>query len=134
MFRVLISLVTLSLCVSDQSKYAVTQTPKDIITAPVKDIQIDCRHSNSDFDMIQWYKQTIGLTDLTLIAYARFTSLDVENTFKTLYEVSGSGSSRSSLHVLNVNTTTDSAVYFCTASSHSERKNSTTLTKTLCSL
>lgn len=77
--------------------------------------------------MILWYRSTIGHTDMALVGYTRFTSVAVEDKFKNLYNVSETGLSPSSLHVLKPS---DSAVYFCAASRLSERKNSTTLTKT----
>ncbi|CAL9686838.1 unnamed protein product [Knipowitschia caucasica] len=125
MITILFSLATLPLCFSDQSKYAVIQGPKDIITAPDKEQVLDCSHLNPDFEMILWYRRSIGHTALTLVAFARYSNLFVEDTFEKWYKVSGSGTSRLSLHVVNVTTASNmSAVYFCAAKSHSEEKNS----------
>lgn len=116
---------------TDPSKYEVHQSPRDIIVKdPVDEVQIDCKHSNPDFDMILWYRNTPGHTDMALIGHARFSNLNVEDKFKDKYKVSGSGSSQSPLHVLKPKATTDSAVFFCAASRHSERRKSTTSTKT----
>lgn len=77
---------------------------------------MNCSHSNTNFNMMQWYKQSAGKNDMALIGYARFSSTVVEDQFKDTYNVSGDGSSLSSLHIPKLSPSEDSAVYFCAAS------------------
>uniref|UniRef100_A0A3Q1BRF1 Immunoglobulin V-set domain-containing protein n=1 Tax=Amphiprion ocellaris TaxID=80972 RepID=A0A3Q1BRF1_AMPOC len=77
------------------SKNRVDQYPTALIKTPGGEIQIKCNHSNSDFNMIQWYKQSPGKTDMVLLGYARFSSPVVEDEFRGIYD------------------SVDNAVYFC---------------------
>uniref|UniRef100_A0A3P8SAW3 Immunoglobulin V-set domain-containing protein n=1 Tax=Amphiprion percula TaxID=161767 RepID=A0A3P8SAW3_AMPPE len=107
----------ISFCFSAQiSKNRVDQYPTALIKTPGGEIQIKCNHSNSDFNMIQWYKQSPGKTDMVLLGYARFSSPVVEDEFRGIYDVTGSGSSLSSFRILKLRQSVDNAVYFCAAS------------------
>uniref|UniRef100_A0A3B4Z4Q7 Immunoglobulin V-set domain-containing protein n=1 Tax=Stegastes partitus TaxID=144197 RepID=A0A3B4Z4Q7_9TELE len=94
----------------------VDQTPTALIKALGEEIQIQCNHSNSDFDMIQWYKQSPGKNDMVLLGHVRFNSPAVEDAFKNIYNVTGSGSSLSTFHIPKLRQSVDDAVYFCAAS------------------
>lgn len=98
------------------SENGVHQTPTALIKHPGEEVLINCSHSNTNFDMIQWYKQSAGKNDMALIAYARFSSLVVEDQFKGTYNVSGHGSSLACLHIPQLSGSEESAVYFCAAS------------------
>lgn len=76
---------------------------------------MNCSHSNTNFDMIQWYKQSAEKNDMALVGFARFSSLNVEDQFKTTHNVTGHGSSLSGL-LIPKSRLEDSAVYFCAAS------------------
>lgn len=80
--------------------------------------------------MIQWYKQSAGKNDMDLVGYARFSSTVVEDRFKDDYNVSGHGSSASSLHILKLSRSELRAVYFCAASRAQCSVNPVTSTKT----
>ncbi|KAG8006696.1 hypothetical protein GBF38_022661 [Nibea albiflora] len=84
--------------------------------APGKEVLIKCNHSNSEFRMIQWYKQPARSSEMTLIGYARYDSVTVEDPFKETYNVTGDGRSLSSLHTRAASGAEDSVVYFCAAS------------------
>uniref|UniRef100_A0A3B5Q784 Ig-like domain-containing protein n=1 Tax=Xiphophorus maculatus TaxID=8083 RepID=A0A3B5Q784_XIPMA len=101
---------------ADQSKNSVDQIPAALIKEPGESVQINCNHSNTNFYMIQWYKQPPGKTDMTLLGYARYSTQTVEDQFQNLYNVTGSGQSLSSLVIPKLRQSEDSAVYFCAAS------------------
>ncbi|KAI3367078.1 hypothetical protein L3Q82_008114 [Scortum barcoo] len=47
-----------------------------LIKHPGEEALINCSHSNTNFDMIQWYKQSPGKNDMALIGYVHnFTSV-----------------------------------------------------------
>ncbi|KAI3367356.1 hypothetical protein L3Q82_026163 [Scortum barcoo] len=116
MIRLLIHLAALPLCLTEVSKNSAHQTPARLIKHPGEEALINCSHSNTDFDMIQWYKQSPGKNDMTLIGYVRYTSIVVEDKFKDAYNVTGDGSSLSGLQMLKLSRSEHSAVYFCAAS------------------
>uniref|UniRef100_A0A3Q3X2K2 Ig-like domain-containing protein n=1 Tax=Mola mola TaxID=94237 RepID=A0A3Q3X2K2_MOLML len=94
----------------------VHQDPPAMIKNPTEEVQMTCNHSSTDFNMIQWYKQSAGGNDMTLLGYARYSSTVVESQFVDSFKVSGDGSSLSRLHI-GESRSEDSAVYFCAASS-----------------
>ncbi|KAI3367129.1 hypothetical protein L3Q82_008184 [Scortum barcoo] len=75
------------------SKNSAHQTPARLIKHPGEEALINCSHSNTDFDMIQWYKQSPGKNDMALIGYVRFIFIVVEDKFKDAYNVTGSSPS-----------------------------------------
>lgn len=91
------------------------QTPSELIRDPNQEVLMKCSHSNSNFDMIQWYKESAGENKMLLVGYARFSSVVVEDQFKDSFKVSGDGGSLSSLQIEKCRSE-DSAVYFCAAS------------------
>lgn len=94
------------------SSKTVHQSPAQMFKVVGKQVLINCNHSNSDFYMIQWYKQSTRRNEMTLIGFARYDSQAVEGPFQALYNVSGDGRSASSLHFL----AHGSAIYFSAAS------------------
>ena len=95
-----------------------------------EEILINCSHSNTNFDMIQWYKQSDGKSDMALVGYVRYSSPAVEDKFKETHNVSGDGRSLSSLHIPKLSRSEDRAVYFCAASEAQCCTNPPSLTKT----
>ncbi|XP_047201621.1 uncharacterized protein LOC124855671 [Girardinichthys multiradiatus] len=117
MFKLCIHLVALHFCLTDNaSKNNVHQTPAVVIKRPEESVQINCKHSNTNFNMIQWYKQPSGKTDMSLLGYTRFTNSVVEDPFKSLYNVTGNGQSQTSLLISKLRQSDYSGVYFCAAS------------------
>uniref|UniRef100_A0A3Q3FVQ1 Ig-like domain-containing protein n=1 Tax=Labrus bergylta TaxID=56723 RepID=A0A3Q3FVQ1_9LABR len=114
---------------SELSKSHVDQKPAALVIHPGEKVQLTCNHSNSNFDMIQWYKQSKGKHDMALLGYVRYSSATVEDQFKGLYNVSGDGKNQSSLILLKLSGS-ESAVYFCAASEAQCCTNSPSLTKT----
>lgn len=100
---------------AELSKNSVLQTPRALIKYAEEEILMNCSHSNTNFEMIQWYKQTAGGNDMALVGYARFSSSVVEDQFKNRFNVNGDGRSLSSLHIAK-SRSEDSAAYFCAAS------------------
>lgn len=101
---------------AEPSKNSVAQSPGALIKHPGEEVRIDCNHSNTDFDMIQWYKQSAGESDMLLVGYVRFNFPVLEAPFKDSYNVSGNGGSRACLHIPKPGVPEDGAVYFCAAS------------------
>lgn len=128
---VLLQLVALWLCVAELSSTSVHQDPPAMFRYSGENILINCSHSNSDFKMIQWYKQSLRSSEITLIGYAQYKTVAVEAPFKELYNVSGDGRSLSSLHTLTVSGAEGCVMYFCAASDARCCINPTSLTKTL---
>lgn len=116
---------------AELSKNSVQQTPTALIKHHGDEVQINCSHSNTNFEMIQWYKQSAGENDMALIGYVRFSSATVENQFKETYNVAGDGKSLAHLHIPKLSRSEDSAVYFCAASKAQCYKNPQSSTKTL---
>ncbi|MEQ2241593.1 hypothetical protein ILYODFUR_026926 [Ilyodon furcidens] len=116
MIKLFIPLVALHLCSTEASKNSVHQTPAVVIKGPGESVHLKCNHSNTNFDMIQWYKQPPGKTDMSLLGYTRFTDSVVEDPFKSLYNVTGNGQSQTSLLISKLRQSEDSGVYFCAAS------------------
>ena len=119
-----------SLFFAELSKNSVHQTPAAIIKDLGVEILINCSHSNTNFDMIQWYKQSAGKSDMALVGFARYSSPAVEDKFKETHNVSGDGRSLSSLHIPKLSRSEDRAVYFCAASEAQCCTNPPSLTKT----
>lgn len=101
---------------AEVSKNSAHQTPTALIKHHGEEALMNCSHSNTNFNMIQWYKQSPGKNDMALIGYARFSSTAVEDQFKDTYNVTGDGSSLSRLHIPKLGRSENSAVYFCAAS------------------
>ena len=95
-----------------------------------EEILINCSHSNTNFEIIQWYKQSAGKSDMALVGYVRYSSPAVEDKFKETHNVSGDGRSLSSLHIPKLSRSEDRAVYFCAASEAQCCTNPLSLTKT----
>ena len=87
-----------------------------------------CNHSNTNFNMMQWYKQSSGKKDMALIGYVLVTS-EIEDQFKDFCEITGNGGSLSSLKIAK-SRSEDSAVYFCGASRAQWYRNPPSYTKT----
>lgn len=100
---------------ADLSKNNIQQSPSDLIKDPNQEVLMNCSHSDSNFNMIQWYKKPAGENNMHLVGYARFSSVVVEDQFKDSFKVSGDGRSLSSLQIEKCGSE-DSAVYFCAAS------------------
>ncbi|KAA8581846.1 hypothetical protein FQN60_008586 [Etheostoma spectabile] len=116
MIRLLVHLAALPFCLTELPQNSVHQTPTALIKHAGEVVVMNCSHSNTNFDMIQWYKQSAGKNDMVLVGYVRFTSLVVEDQFKDTYSVSGNGGSLAGLHIPTLRGSEDSAVYFCAAS------------------
>lgn len=114
-------------CLSETSR--VNQSTSALIKPQNEEIQLSCSHSDTNFDMILWYKQSAGKHDMVLLGYVRFTSPVVEDQFTEKLVVSGDGSKQSSLKIKK-SQPEDSAVYFCAASRAQCSTKPTTSTKT----
>uniref|UniRef100_A0A3Q1IGY0 Ig-like domain-containing protein n=1 Tax=Anabas testudineus TaxID=64144 RepID=A0A3Q1IGY0_ANATE len=113
------------------STQSVHQDPPDMFKDAGENVMINCNHSNSNFYMMQWYKQSTGSSEMILLGYVRYDSPAVEKPFQDLYKVSGDGRSQSSLHFQTASGTEASVVYFCAASDARCCRNPVSSTKTL---
>lgn len=116
---------------AELSKNYVHQTPADTMKNLHEGVLMTCNHYNSNFNMIQWYKQSAGRRDMVRVGSVRFSSPEVEDAFKDIYEVKGNGGSQSSLHILKLNGSEDRAVYFCAASDAQWRTEPSSFNKNL---
>ena len=80
---------------------------------------IDCSYSNTNFNLILWYKQTSD-RKVTLLGYLTGSSPSPESAFKNKTVLKGDANKQQgTLEVLNL-ARDDVAVYFCAASPHSD--------------
>uniref|UniRef100_A0A8C5DJC9 Ig-like domain-containing protein n=1 Tax=Gouania willdenowi TaxID=441366 RepID=A0A8C5DJC9_GOUWI len=101
---------------TEVSAVQVHQAPAALLKPPREEVQITCNHSNPDFYMIQWYKQSFHKRTMALVGYVRYSLTAVEESFKSIYNVSGDGRSLSSLQIADSKEFADHAVYFCAVS------------------
>uniref|UniRef100_A0A8B9GX13 Ig-like domain-containing protein n=1 Tax=Astyanax mexicanus TaxID=7994 RepID=A0A8B9GX13_ASTMX len=93
----------------------VTQTPLHLIRNHDVSVTIECSHTVSGYNQINWYKQTNG-EGLALIGYLYATGTpQIEKDFQNKTGMSGNGGSRVVLTIKDLSAS-DSAVYFCAAS------------------
>lgn len=130
-FKYLLQLYVYTVFFAGLSPNEVHQSPGAMIVVPGETIEINCNHSNSNFYMIQWYKQSVRSTPMTLIGFARYDSVHVEDRLIAFYNVSGDGRSLSSLYVVTLSGAKDSVMYYCAASDARCCINLQRLTKTL---
>uniref|UniRef100_A0A671XFH8 Ig-like domain-containing protein n=1 Tax=Sparus aurata TaxID=8175 RepID=A0A671XFH8_SPAAU len=90
------------------SKNSVQQTPTALIKHAGEEVQMSCNHSNTDFDMIQWYKQSAGRKDMALVGHVYVTSTKVEDQFKDFVKSLVTGEPG------------DKGLYLCAVSKHSD--------------
>ncbi|KAL3968532.1 ETS domain-containing transcription factor ERF [Sarotherodon galilaeus] len=102
------------------STYTVQQTPPSIIKKVGQSVssEIHCSHSVSIFDRILWYKQDEHRA-LKFLGYLNGEYPYPENDVKGKISFNGNARKHSNLTISNVSVT-DSAVYFCAASTGSE--------------
>lgn len=94
----------------------VHQQPEDLLCrAGDEKVEISCSHTIKSYDTILWYQQTEVDTAMKLIGYVSYTSIkSIEAPWKNVFNVSGNGEEKASLHFSFINTSL-SAVYFCAA-------------------
>lgn len=116
-----------------QQNYEIHQSPSNLMTFPGENTELHCKHSVSLFYTILWYQQSLNDISMKLIGYVYYRQVNVENSFKSHFNVSGDGQKQSTLHLVKVRAAEHSAVYYCAASRaqcskspHSATKTSTT--------
>ncbi|XP_061098611.1 M1-specific T cell receptor beta chain-like [Conger conger] len=96
------------------------QSPS-LIARPGENTEIKCRHSESDYHNMYWYRQAVDGQVLVLIGFGHSREKPTyEAQFKARFQFTREAVQRSSLHISAL-TVEDTAVYFCAASSHSAR-------------
>ena len=100
------------------SNSQVHQAPRDLLTQPGDDVQLNCSHKIPSYDTILWYQQLKGDPALKLIGYVSFTYPALEMSGQN-FNVTGDGRNVAFLHLVKLKPV-DSAVYFCAASSLSQ--------------
>lgn len=104
----------------DLNSKNVSQTPREIIKVTGESVtsEIRCSHRIPNHDLTLWYKQDKhGAMKLLGLLNLNFPS--IEEDVKDKISLSGDGRSDSSLSISDL-TQSDSAVYFCAASLHSD--------------
>lgn len=97
----------------------VDQTPSSIFWSPERPAEITCRHQITNYDTLLWYQRSQTDTELKLIGYMYFAQRTVEQPFEKHFNVSGHGKTDSTLHLIQLRKSEDSAVYYCAAYYHS---------------
>uniref|UniRef100_A0A3B3D3N9 Immunoglobulin V-set domain-containing protein n=1 Tax=Oryzias melastigma TaxID=30732 RepID=A0A3B3D3N9_ORYME len=97
---------------------AVTFDPTfPIITQRKKSVEMKCRHDDSNLDVMLWYQQTRS-GGMNLIGYGYTGSEpNLEKEFQSQFKMTREDVVRGGLTLLSA-TESDSAVYFCAASTH----------------
>ncbi|KAA0711390.1 hypothetical protein E1301_Tti006319 [Triplophysa tibetana] len=97
----------------------VDQSPSDIFWSPGSSAEVTCRHQISNYDTILWYQRSQKDTELKLIGYMYLQQGTLEGTFKNHFNVSGHGKTHSTLYLIQLRQSEDSAMYYCAAYYHS---------------
>lgn len=96
----------------------VDQTPA-IVWSPESPAEITCHHQITSYDTLQWYQRSQTDTELKLIGYVYYEQITIEKPFEKHFNVSGHGKTHSTLHLIQLRKSEDSAVYYCAAYYHS---------------
>ena len=96
------------------SNSQVHQAPRDLLTQPGDDVQLNCSHKIPSYDTILWYQQLKGDPALKLIGYVFYKNPTLEMSGQN-FNLTGNGENDAFFHVDKLKPV-DSAVYFCAAS------------------
>lgn len=107
----------------------VQQAPSSILGRSHGSATISCNHSVTSYNVILWYQQPNGDSELKLIGYLLYTNPTLEDSFKQHFNLTGDGSVKSQLLILKLRQTEDSGVYYCAASRHSDSMSLSSLQK-----
>lgn len=112
----------------------VAQTPPDMIKFTGESVtsEINCSHRITGYDRTFWYKQDKHGA-MKLLGFLNLHFPSIEEDVKDKITMSGDGRSDSSLSISDL-IQSDSAVYFCAASLHSDTGPQHVLSKTNLSL
>ncbi|RXN11371.1 TCR beta variable [Labeo rohita] len=91
----------------------VDQSPSDLIRRPGESAKIQCLHSVSGYNQINWYRQKQG-QEFTFMGYLLRAGPNPEKEFTEKIDMSGNGNSNGSLIIKNLQSS-DSGMYFCAA-------------------
>lgn len=113
----LYSLGILLVCVSREvQSVTFQQSSSNIVQKGAKEIQLDCSHDDSSLLLMYWYQRKDDNQSLTLIGFG-YASNDpkYENRFEERFNIKRENVLRGAL-VIKEAAESDSAVYFCAAS------------------
>uniref|UniRef100_A0A8D0AJ16 Ig-like domain-containing protein n=1 Tax=Sander lucioperca TaxID=283035 RepID=A0A8D0AJ16_SANLU len=94
----------------------VHQSPSAAIRKAGDDVQLVCTHRQPDYTVMLWYQQSPGDTALKLIGYVQYSSTSYEESYKGHFNITGDLSTSKGYLLIRTVNSSDSAVYFCAAS------------------
>uniref|UniRef100_A0A3B4ZP84 Ig-like domain-containing protein n=1 Tax=Stegastes partitus TaxID=144197 RepID=A0A3B4ZP84_9TELE len=104
------SSITISLSVTFQ------QSPPQVVKEGTKELKIDCSHDGSSLQVMLWYQHKQSSRSMSLIGYTILQTDPVyESQFQGRFQLKRDNTMNGSL-IINTATPSDSAVYFCAAS------------------
>lgn len=109
----------------------VKQAPGAVIANISNEVTLSCKHNINGYYTVLWYHRPAGKTSLNIVGYVSYTKVFVvEDSYKSLYKVSGNGNSEAFLYLCEIRDRSVSGDYFC-AATHCDGKAPNSATKTL---
>ena len=96
----------------------VRQSPSELVAKPGDRAQISCSHDKTDHRVMLWYQRSPGDTAMKLVGYLHYKAVNMEETYKENFTMSGdlSGDAKNGSLIIQVTGLKQSAVYYCAAS------------------
>ena len=92
------------------------QSSAQIVRDGTEEVRINCRHDDSSLQVMLWYQHKQSSGSMNLIGYSVLQGDPVyEDQFKDRFVIKGENTVKGSLIIQRLNSS-DSAVYFCAAS------------------
>lgn len=92
------------------------QSPSQIVTEGTKELEIKCSHDDSSLSTMLWYQHKESSSSMSLIGYTVVLGEpSYETQFQGMFSIKREDMLKGSL-IINTVKLSDSAVYFCAAS------------------
>uniref|UniRef100_A0A3Q3X113 Ig-like domain-containing protein n=1 Tax=Mola mola TaxID=94237 RepID=A0A3Q3X113_MOLML len=96
--------------------YTFEQTSSQVVREGTEELRIDCSHDGSDLQTMLWYQHKQSSRAMSLIGYSVIQSQpSYEGQFQDRFKIQRDDTKKGSL-VIHTVQLSDSAVYFCAAS------------------